>query len=106
MVTSAGHLVTFADSSGMTSICFPDSSFYLWVSRLDLTDTDLETIDLAYSNGQPDPETSTTTSTTTTVVGSSGVEPLRLDGGVSLISLEMDDGTRIAVLVPTEVVPG
>ena len=63
VVTSAGHLVTFADSSGMTSICFPDSSLYLWVSRLDLSDAELEAIDLAYSN-QPDPETPTTTSTT------------------------------------------
>ena len=50
--------------------------------------------------------TSTTMQATTTVVGSSGVEPLRLDGGVSLISVEMDDGTRIAVLLPTEVAPG
>lgn len=50
--------------------------------------------------------TSTTLSATTTVVSASAIEPLRLDGGVSLISVEMDDGTRIAVLVPTEVVPG
>lgn len=50
--------------------------------------------------------TSTTMQATTTVVGSSGVEPLRLEGGVSLISVEMDDGTRIAVLLPTEVAPG
>lgn len=34
LVTSAGHLVSFAESSGMMSICFPDSSLYLWVSRL------------------------------------------------------------------------
>jgi outer membrane protein assembly factor BamB len=50
--------------------------------------------------------TSTTMQATTTVVDTSGVEPLRLDGGVSLISVEMDDETRIAVLVPNEVVPG
>lgn len=66
LVTSAGHLVTFVDNAGMTSICFPDSSLYLWVNRLDLTDTELETIDLTYSTGQPDPETSTTMSTAST----------------------------------------
>jgi hypothetical protein len=65
VVTSADHLVTFAESSGMTSICFPDSSLYLWVSRLDLTDAELEAIDLTYSTGQPDLESSTTMSTTT-----------------------------------------
>ncbi len=65
LVTSVGNLVSFAESSGMTSICFPDSSLYLWVSRLDLTEAELEAIDLTYEAGQPDEESSTTTSTTT-----------------------------------------
>jgi hypothetical protein len=64
LVTSDGHLVSFADSSGMTSICFPESSLYLWVSRLDLTEAELEAIGLTYGAGQLDEESSTTTSTT------------------------------------------
>lgn len=36
----------------------------------------------------------------------SGAEPLRLDNGVSLVTVEMDDGTRFAVLLPTSLVPG
>lgn len=71
LVTSAGALVSFAESSGMTSICFPESSLYMWVSRLDLTETELESIDLTYTPDQPDEvssiTTTTTTSTTTTV---------------------------------------
>lgn len=54
LVTSAGNLVSFADSSGMTSICFPDTSLYLWVSRLDLTEAELEAIDLAYLSDETD----------------------------------------------------
>lgn len=104
LVTSAGHLVSFADSSGMTSMCFPDRSLYLWMNRLDLTEAELESIDLTESTGQPDPGTSTTMSTR--VDDSSAVEPLRLDDGVSLVPVDMDEGTRIAVLLPTELVPG
>jgi len=52
------------------------------------------------------PSTSTTIPPTTTIGESSGVEPLRLDDGVSLVPVEMEDGTRIAVLLPTELVPG
>lgn len=63
LVTSAGHLVSFADSSGMTSICFPESSLYLWVSRLDLTEAELEAIDLTYGTDQPSDVSSTTTTT-------------------------------------------
>jgi hypothetical protein len=69
LVTSAGNLVSFGQSSGMTSICFPESSLDLWVSRLDLTEAELEAIDLTYATGQPE-EPSTTTSTATSATSS------------------------------------
>jgi len=48
---------------------------------------------------------STTIPPTTTIGEGSGTEPVRLDG-VSLVPVEMEDGTRIAVLLPSELVPG
>jgi hypothetical protein len=65
LVTSDGNLVSFAEESGMTSICWPEASFYLWVARLDLSETELEAIELKYATGPPIEEASTTTSTTT-----------------------------------------
>lgn len=46
-----------------------------------------------------------TTTAPPTTSPQTGVEPLRLDGGVSLITVEMEDGTRFAVLLPTSLVP-
>lgn len=61
-------------------------------------------------SGDPGPadtpaSSSTTLPETTTFDTSSGIEPLRLDSGVSLVPVEMEDGTRIAILLPTELVP-
>lgn len=64
-VTSTGNLVSFADESGMTSICWPDDSFYVWVARLDLSEAELEAIALDYATVPPVEETPSTTSTTT-----------------------------------------
>src|SRR5690606_25716304 len=64
MVTSSGHLVSFAESSGMTSICFPESSLHLWLSRVNLPQAELESIDLMYGPGERN--TTTTSSPTTT----------------------------------------
>lgn len=63
LVTTSGNLVMIAEESGMTSICFPDSSLLVWVSRLGLSEGELETIDLTYAD---DPATTTTTYPTTT----------------------------------------
>jgi len=66
VVTSKGYLISFAESSGMTSICSPETSLYLWVSRLDLSEAELEAIDLTHAANQPITTTSTTTVPTTT----------------------------------------
>ncbi|MGF1616555.1 MAG: PQQ-binding-like beta-propeller repeat protein, partial [Acidimicrobiia bacterium] len=51
------------------------------------------------------PTTTAGTTTPPTTSQESGVEPLHLDFGVSLVAIEMDDGTRFAVLLPTSLVP-
>jgi hypothetical protein len=55
--------------------------------------------------GDHGPTTTVGTTAPTTTSQESGVEPLRLDFGVSVVSIEMDDGTRFAVLLPTSLVP-
>lgn len=52
------------------------------------------------------PSTTLGTTTPPTTSPQSGIEPLRLDNGVSLLTVEMDDGTRLAVLLPTSLTPG
>jgi hypothetical protein len=64
LVTSAGNLVSFAEESGMTSICWPEASFYVWVARLNLSEAELEAIELGYATDPPAEETPLTTSTT------------------------------------------
>jgi outer membrane protein assembly factor BamB len=51
------------------------------------------------------PTTTVGTTTPPTTSQESSVEPLHLDFGVSLVAIEMDDGTRFAVLLPTSLVP-
>lgn len=102
MVTSTGHLVSFAESSGMTSICFPENSLHLWVSRLDLAEAELESIDLTFATGarlttttstptatsEATTSTSTQSTTTTTIPNDSDpvpIGPLAPRGGASVV---------------------
>ncbi|MCI0679463.1 MAG: PQQ-binding-like beta-propeller repeat protein [Actinobacteria bacterium] len=52
------------------------------------------------------PATTLGTTAPSTTGRESGAEPLRLDNGVSLVTVEMGDGTRFAILLPTSLVPG
>jgi len=91
LVTSTGNLVSLAEESGMTSICWPDASFFVWVARLDLTDAELEAVELKFATGTPIEEVSTTTTSTTlltsTTIKTSGepsVTPIALDQSIPL----------------------
>lgn len=110
LVTSKGYLVSFAEESRMTSICFPENSLYLWVSRLDLTQDELETIDLVYqpdNPGEPPPSTTTLPATTSTASAQINVGTIPLDEPIplrvlavrpnnpSLAVLDFDEGTTM-----------
>lgn len=88
VITPTGHLVSFVESSETTSICFPENSLYLWVSRLDLTGAELESIDLTHGPGErnttttssptttPPPSTATSTQSTTTTTTPNDSDPI------------------------------
>jgi hypothetical protein len=89
LVTSAGNLVSFAEESGMSSICWPEASFLVWVARLDLSESELEAIELDYATGPPVEETSTTTSTTTvstTTLESTTTSKIQATGSWSVVA--------------------
>lgn len=102
LVTSKGYLISFAESSGMTSICFPESSLYLWVSRLDLSEAELEAIGLTYAPNVP----TTTTSTSTTTVPTTTSEPtttssIQATGPWSVVADHPVVGRVLAIVVWT-----
>ena len=101
LVTSAGNLVSFGQDSGMTSICFPESSLDLWVSRLDLTEAEVEAIDLIYAPGQPDEEPSTTSPTTSTTSSTTTTSAIQGSGPWSVAADHPVVGRTFPVVVWT-----